>query len=219
MSCKPIVFTFSTLSREDHPGLKRFCRTMEKFGWDFDLSVASWPGESSMWDMFWSSLQTYREKGYTHALRLDAWDTICYGPPTELPAAMAAYEHPSLLISAELACWPGDHRKSEYPPLATPWRYAHSPVTVDLGKELSQQVFKNKHTDYGADQKHFGDLVLDHVPGVAIDTKCRVVQAIGHCHPWENCFEIIAGRVKNKLTGTYPLFVHGNGRTSLEWCP
>ncbi len=215
MSCKPIIFTLST--HEHHPGLQRFQRSCGDHGWELDLRLVQRLDEPTMWRMFWDSLPSYRDHGYTHALRLDAWDTIALGEPEELPAALEKCGSPALLISAELAAWPGDYRKTEYPPHASPWKYAHSPLTVDLGKTLDPAVFVNTHQDYGADQKHFADLILSHVPGVAHDVQCRVVQSLGHAHPWQEHFDRAGDRVRNVHTDSWPLFTHGNGRTDDTW--
>lgn len=212
----PIIFTFTTEAQ--HPGFLRMQRLAKAKGWDIDARIGPWPGEHEMWQMFWDSLPRYKAEGRTHALRLDAWDIIPLGEPFELLGALYAYANPALLVSAEVACWPGDHRKSEYPPSWSPWMYAHSPATVDLGQALPEQLFQNRHAGYGADQKHFGDLVLDKVPGVAIDHQCRVVQTLGHCHPWQSFFDKMpTGRLLNKLTGTQPLFCHANGRCDDQW--
>lgn len=211
---RPIIWTLST--HEHHPGLQRFQRSCLDKGWQMDLRLVSTLNESEMWRMFWASLDGYRAEGYTHALRLDAWDTIALGPPADLARALAAYDSPALLISAELAAWPGDYRKEEYQG-TTPWKYAHSPLTVDLSQELDPAVFHNTHEGYGADQKHFADLILSKIPGVAHDTQCRVVLALGHAHPWQEHFDRAGGRVRNVHTDSWPLFTHGNGRTDDTW--
>jgi hypothetical protein len=222
---KPIIFSFSTLG--DHPGFLKFKRSCKKLGWDMDPRVDScWPGEREMWGLFWESFPRYRKEGYTHALRMDAWDTIALGTPNELAAALFYYGNPTMLVSAEVGCWPGDYRRDEYPPTPHGWRYAHSPVTVDLQLEsgkhklLPEESFKEyKHTGYGADQKHFADLVIDKRAGVRHDTNCMVVQSLGHAHPWQNHFDIMGHRLQNKHTGSVPLFLHGNGRCDMSWCP
>lgn len=212
---KPIIFALSTI--EDHPGFLRMQRTCREKGWPLDVRVEPWPGESQMWQKFFDMLPKYREQGYTHALRLDAWDIVALGKPDELQGCLDEYGSPTVLVSAEVACWPGDYRRNEYPPPRSPWCYAHSPMTIDLSKEIHPRVFQNSHEGYGADQKHFGDLVLNKVPGVALDDNCRVVQALGHCHPWQKFFDMAGGRMTNLVTGTRPLFVHGNGRTEDQW--
>lgn len=214
---KPIIFSFSTLG--EHPGQIKFERSCARLGWDMDVRVNPvWPGEKEMWDLFWGSFPRYRDMGYTHALRLDAWDTITLGTTEELATALEYYGNPLLLISSEVGCWPGDYRRDEYPPTPHGWRFAHSPLTADL--RIDEAAYKDSsHTGYGADQHHFADLIIDKRVGVAHDTNCMVVQSLGHAHPWEQHFDIMGHRVQNKHTGSIPLFLHGNGRCDMSWCP
>lgn len=50
---------------------------------------------------------------------------------------------------------------------------------------------------------------------IELDTECEVFQTTAFTNDTE--LEIIDGLVHNKLTGTIPAVVHGNGRSDLEW--
>ena len=67
--------------------------------------------------------------------------------------------------------------------------------------------------------------------GCRIDRRCELFQTTGHTHVPESVpgwgpqyrrpatFEWGSGRVFNKKTGTFPVFVHGNGRDDMSWIP
>lgn len=173
-----------------------------------------------MWRMFFASLDRYRADGFTHALRLDAFDTQALAPVSELEHAMELNDSPAVLISAEAACWPSDYpRAIEYEPRQSYFWFAHSPSTVDLRQETPARFF-DIPDHYAGDQTHFANLILDKEPGIAIDRAGHVVQSLGHVYPWTDAFELDGKRVVNKLTGSRPLFVHGNGMQCVpDWVP
>jgi hypothetical protein len=216
-----VIFTFSSI--RNHPGTDRLIRSCRKHGWHVDYHTGEF-SERGIWEKFIAMLPQYRSEGFKFALRLDSWDVIALGPPAELIPRMVMCGNPALLMAAECAIWPTDYpRGDQYPTkdLPTPWKYAHSPVVIDLFQETPEAFLKmpeEKLNRYGGDQWALADMIIDRVPGVAIDTDCRVVQSLAHCPPHEN-FLVTEDRIYNRLTKSYPLFAHGNGRAAMEWIP
>ena len=214
----PIIFSWCSIP--DHPGFRVMLQSCKSWGWPrvqphfMPLDI-----DTVRFGTFAKRFNEWRQEGYTHACWIDAFDMVCVGPPSDLEAAFAAYGNPALLISAEAACWPGDYRLADYPPRQHPWWFAHSPLSVDLRQEPEKLIDAMPERGYGSDQCHFADLILDKVPGAAIDRDTRVVMATAHCHPWTDCFAVEGSRVRNKITGCQGLFVHGNGRTDISWAP
>lgn len=214
----PVIFTFGSVW--DHPGFVRFRASAERNGWAIDPHTGEWPGERQMWQMFFDRLPHYKHNGYTHALRLDAFDTLCLGHASELERAWELSGNPAVLVSAEAACWPSNYpRAAEYEPRGSYFWFAHSPCTVDLRQPTPARFF-DMPDHYAGDQTHFANLILDREPGIAIDRPGHVVQSLAHVNPWTDAFELDGGRVVNKLTGSRPLMVHANGMgTTPEWVP
>lgn len=216
---KPIVFSFTSIPT--HPGAVRMVESCMRWGWELDQITGEWSGDvACQLRPFAERLPRYREAGYTHALRLDAFDVIMTGPPAELAAAFGFYGNPVLLMGAECAIWPSDYKRAaEYGVRGGPWWFAHSPLAIDLEQDLPADYLNPPSDAYGHDQHWLADLLLDKRPGVAIDRQCLWLQSLGHCQPTGDFFTFENGRLKNKLTKTLPLAAHGNGGDSMDWIP
>lgn len=211
---KAIIFTL--VSDLTLPGFLRMKQSCEAWGWTVDAHPHPWRGDIQRWSVFKEQLSRYRNEGYTHALALDALDVVALGPPDQLRPKLAFYNDPAVLIAAEGAPWPNNYRAAEYPERRHLFWYAHSQIVVDLRQELPAR-FLDFHHDHDCDQQHFADLILDKVPGVAIDRQCQVVQSLAHAHPWQYYFDAQGERFRNRITGSYPLFAHGNGGAPMDW--
>ena len=211
---RPLIYTFAS----DRAKCQDMLDSCQKWGWPVALHLDEFPGDYRFWHRFFSMIPRYRDQGYTHLVRLDAFDVKAVGPPSKLAEALEAHGNPAVLISAEFNTWPMNYRANDYPPKEHPWWYAHSPLTVDLTQPIPPRFLEMPDRGYGSDQMHFADLVLDETPGVAIDRDCRVVQSM--CGTPLSVFKITSGRVYNLVTGTFPLFMHNNGGGCVPaWIP
>lgn len=187
------------------------------WGWTIEAHHEPWQGDLALMRIVAANMRRWRKEGYTHLLRLDAFDMVMIGPPSELETKLAIYGSPPLLCSAEAGCWPGDYRKEEYGPREHQWHYAHSPLTFDLRQETPERYWQMKDRGYGTDQFHLADLVIDGV--IPIDRGQHIVMSMAHVNPWTDAFDIVGDRVHNRITGGTGLVAHGNGRTDLSWVP
>jgi hypothetical protein len=226
---KPIVLSYAA-GPYDRKCLHRLEATCRKWGWDCAIGEEpTWRGFGRRLKAIGEMAQTAKAAGFTHAVHVDAFDVICVGPP-ELKAPDVP-----LLLAGELGYWPDRGKESEYgyatTPPKTPWRYVHSQFVLDLEyvdwfRNLIQDM-----DDVEDDQGFLTEAYLQHqyhardrlIPAtnwsMVLDYDCTVIQSIAHCHPWDAFFAVEGDRVRNKVTGTLPLFIHGNGRTNLEWVP
>lgn len=194
-------------------------QSCKAWGWANEAHISPFVGEMAYVDAFVSRFDSWRAAGYTHALHLDAFDMIAVGPPEQLPIALDRYSNPSVLMSAEVGCWPGDYRRADYGIPEHPFWFPHSPMTVDLRQRPEEILAMMPDRGYGSVQKYLADLILDGAHGVAIDRNQSVVMSACHCHPWDAVFSLENGVVFNKQTGHSGLFVHGNGQTPIDWVP
>lgn len=214
---RPVCFIWC--STPSHPWWPRMQQSLRAWGWKREVHVAPWVEETTYINEFTGRFDRWRSEGYTHALNLCAFDMLCTGSPDELPAALEHYGSPSILMSAEAGCWPGDYRRTDYGEVKHPWWFAHSPMTVDLAQRPEDILARMPDRGYGTIQMYFADLILDREPGVAIDRDTKVILSVAHCHPWSDWFSVEGDRVRNKITGSTPCVAHGNGRTPIDWCP
>lgn len=209
---KPYIVTYDT--EISHPGVQRLLTSLRKWKWDFTiLRDPQWLGFGRKFKRTVAHCKELAERtDYTHVISIDARDFIAVGPPEEFTAPIVP-----LLISTEKGCWPDSHLASEYPKCDTPWKYAHSPFTIDLTRlELLHPEWLQ---DWEDDQRHVTKLFFGiEERFVALDYRGDVVQSVAFCLPnWQDSFEINGDRISNKLTGSKPLLLHANGGTETEW--
>lgn len=210
----PCVVAFET--DPNHPGLHRLLRSLEKHKWQHNIILdPHWRGFGHRLKR---TVETCRDLvgRYTHIISVDSRDVVAVGPPGEwIPPPVP------LLYAAEQALWPPVPGLAERYPFQIPWpslwRHAHSPFIIDL-----------KHIDLLAadgidnlkdDQLHAHERFLSGNPDIQLDTQCKYIQSIAHCHPWDKFFAVEGERVRNLMTGSRPLWVHGNGTTTMDWVP
>jgi hypothetical protein len=183
-------------------------RSLTHFGYDFHFIEHEWTGFLGKLHETYKYLKSL--EGYTHFLYTDAWDTFALGGPDELDWVM----RDGLLIGAERACYPYPELESQYPVDASPWHfvngggfcgeidaflylYKDQPPTTELNDQvwLTNQFLK-----------------LHKEGWMELDYKCEIFQTLGFCP--DSDFDT-SGRFRNTVTGSNPLFIHGNGQTPM----
>lgn len=209
MTVKPLVVSYETAP--DHPGLKRLEQSLTKWGWDFHCIVEPrWLGFGRKFKAVAAYCHFAAAAGYSHVVSIDARDFLCVGPVAEFVPPPVP-----LQFSCEMAAWPDQNRGELHPPCPHPWRYTHSPFCIDLNHlDLLQEKQLRDHDD---DQRHATTLFLNSKGDVGLDYDCRLVQSIAFAHPWQQWFEIEGNRLRNRVTGSRPLFLHSNGKTDDSW--
>jgi hypothetical protein len=221
---RPIVISYETADRPDHPGLVRLQRSLAKWGWDAVIGhEMHWRGFGRKLKKCVEMAEQAKSAGYTHGVFIDAFDVVAIGGPADFPTPPCP-----LWLAAEMGCWPDAGKAPLYPPCDTPWKYAHSPLVVDLSR--LDLLEAGTLADGDDDQRHLTDVFLRHYAEwdgpllgglleAQLDTGCRWMQSVAFAHPWAEFFEVVGDRVRNKVTGTLPFFAHANGRTGMSWVP
>lgn len=204
---KVAVVTYASDPKNE--GLVKLSRTLSAWGWEFRPIIGPWRGFQSKLQGVHGELPKLADEGFTHVLFTDAYDTVCVGPPE----AVLPFCTDKMLVSCEKACWPDATLAPQYPPSPrSEWCHVNSggyvaPIPV-LYKLLLNAV--------GDDQLWVTRKYLQNKDVVLLDDKCEVFQTLAHtiqkwC-PWEQTFNKVhaTGRIRNKVTETQPLFMHGN---------
>lgn len=211
---KPIVIIYA--SDFTHKGLQRLIGSLSYYNWDYHVIRYEWRGWSHRLKSVWKSLAVHKQTSYTHAIHVDAYDVIATGPSSMFESAWksANYDNAAMILATELNCWPDKSKAELHPQNPSPWKYAHSQFTVDLSRldELSVVADIPEGAD---DQGYLMDLFLSWKYPIRLDYGCRIVQSIAFAHPWQNWFW--EKPLTNRLTGSEPLFAHGNGGTDMSW--
>lgn len=140
---------------------------------------------------------------------------------TLLAAIEQHFDSNKVTFNAETNCFPDSSLAQQYPPAAGKWKYLNAGLfagTVAAIKRM-YSVALDEIVRVGDDQQALALLFLARPDLIALDSECRVFQALyaGHIGAKVDMadFEIASGVIRNKQFGTAPLLFHGNGLTDM----
>lgn len=196
-----VITTTSDLSK-----CKQLKRSLDYFGWDYHFITHTWTGFLSKLHETYNYLKSL--EGYTHFLYTDAWDTFALGGPGELP------EITGLLFSAERACYPHPEKEALYPKHESPWHFVNGGGFMGEISAFIDIYEQNGPATELNDQVWLTDRFLQHYESglIRLDYDCEVFQTLAFCP--ESDF-LYSDQLVNTVTKSRPLFIHGNGHTSM----
>ena len=118
-----------------------------------------------------------------------------------------------LLFSAEVNCFPSSpgQRVEDYPETATKYRFLNSGGFIGRIDHLLKTL-REWHgldsADSGLDQQWWAHLYLSRAAKIKLDHNCEIFQCLFMC---ENDLEVGPSGLRNRITGSSPCIVHGNG--------
>lgn len=178
---------------------------LEKYGWDYHVIEHEWKGFNDKIHETYKYLKSL--SGYDSFIYVDAWDTICFGKDESvLPSA-------GLLFSTERACYPHPEKAVLYPSHPSPWHFVNGGGWGGSIDEFLKMYETTRPESELNDQVYLTDRFLSGLHKIELDYDCRLFQTIAFCP--ESDF-IITDKVRNMITGSFPLFIHGNGHTPLD---
>lgn len=192
-----------------HPGQIELKRSLWRHGWDFVEITKPFRGLG----MKISELAAYlRESGEERFIMQDAYDTYCLLPPSEFPWHYADFR--GVVVSGEKACYPHPE-KSHHFTASSPWRYPNSGQIYGYSKTLIELADRYPFPDEENDQIWYTDRAI--AGEVLVDEECNLFQSIAFEVPGDFSYFIHdTHKLRNNLTGTFPLFAHGNGKTDMS---
>lgn len=199
------------------------------------------------WHEPWAGLMT-KERHYRKFLRdnraeadlliiCDAYDILFAAHPDEIADAFLAWpESPAIVMNAERNCFPRGDLAPLFNQLAamhnvtTPWKYLNGGFMVGRPADLLAMIDAMNIDDIPDDhqlpdgswftpndQEHFTLAFLKQPVPWVLDYKTELCIA---CHGSEiNEFDWSGPRIKNLITGTYPMVWHGNGSGKNDMFP
>ncbi len=188
----------------------------QHFGWNVELlfDPGEYKGANFKFKAILASIPRLRQKGITHIISVDAFDTVITGTPQHFLGQLHDLNWPTLVLAAETNLYPDKSRLDEWPNTGTRWKFVNSPFILDITKALPVGFDEIGDDD---DQRYLCDWYLDkgqHLKEVRLDYQCRFFQCLYGVHK-----SIFADDLRNKETNTYPIFFHGNGHADMGWLP
>lgn len=184
-------------------------RSLQKQGWDHHFIIHPWLGFGC------KIIETYKylkaNPDITHFFYSDAYDSVVLGTMEE---ALSKIPNKDIILqSAERACYPHPEKEALYPKHDSHWRFVNGGGWFASSDLFCRMVDKVPIQTHEVDQVYFTDRLIEGTHGMVLDYNCDIFQTIAHCP--ESDFLTEVGRITNTVTGTKPLFFHGNGHTPM----
>lgn len=218
-------------SDPNHPGCIKLQESLKRHGWEYEILVHPF--------RFGGQMQHIAEWCIGKAewfLYTDAYDTMAFGDRAEVYNILRfGYK---MFISAEKNCYPHVELKTQYPEVKNEWKYVNGGGFI-AHTEFFTELYQT-HNEGDNDQDWLARMYLSNQDKIKLDTNCEIFQTIAFegaedfeynaggehtlhgnkvepgFHP-EGDSKVTSkgGRLRNKKTGTYPVFIHGNGHTDM----
>jgi len=206
MKCKLIT----TVSDPTHPGWLMLKKSLDKFGWDYEICGTEYHAfGSKMVNAYLYAKQT----DCTHLFIVDAYDVVVLGTMEEVLSLIP--NKYIILFNAERNAWPFEQWAMLYPECETPYRYLNGGMAfVEVSRFI--KMFEANPIQHGDnDQVVLAKTYLKEKDyfDMRLDTSCVVFQTLWGTN-WDD-FEFKDNRIINKETGTMPCLIHGNGLAPL----
>jgi hypothetical protein len=189
----------------DHHGQRKLVESLERHGWEHHYIYSAFRG---LGFKITELAQYLRRSGDEEFIMMDAYDTYAVADPTEFILVTDR-----LIVSGEKQCYP-DPNKSHYFIHASPWRYVNSGQIYGNSKYFLDLVERFPFPEEDNDQTWYTDLAIKGL--IDIDYKCRAFQSIAFEEPRELTFSPGERRIINNVYMSYPVFIHGNGKTPMD---
>lgn len=198
-----------------HPGFIDFITCVKKYGYDITVlqdPTFNWANGSHVL-LDWC--ETDEAQGYTHLLVSDSYDVVVVGGLDEVIRKYLAHYDGKVVYSSEKACFPRAEwshlHKEEY----GPWRFINcGGLMAPIDKYIKMWKDNEKYKPKTNEQEWaMANYLFRNDGNMVLDTGCHIFQTIAF-EP--NPFVYADGRLYNEHTKTYPVFLHGNGRTDMS---
>jgi len=181
-------------------------RSLQKFDWDYDVLVSEYYGFGTK---MVNAYRYARECEETHLFIVDSYDVIVLGGMKE---ALARIPLGKQVWNTEKNAWPYEQWSLLYPNKPWDWKYLNGGACFVEVESFCRMMEANPILPTDNDQVILARTFLTEREkwDMHLDYGCQVFQTL--CGLQDGDLSIDMGRVKNNRTGSYPLFLHGNGK-------
>jgi hypothetical protein len=201
-------------SRTDEYGFEMLKKSVDKFNWPFILLKTDWKGFGTKLIATYEFLKSDSVKHITHFFFCDAYDVVVLS--TMESALLAIQDKNKILVGAERGLWPPDLQvyDNKFEHFEHGFNYINSGLYF-APKEVFIEHFEQNRPEYSTDdQKWLTEAYLNQKShNIILDNNCDVFQNYSFIK--EDDYEYNATVLFNLKTKTFPVFVHGNGRTDM----
>jgi len=196
-----------SLDNPNHPGWLKLEESLKRHGWDYHTIVKEWKGFGTKIIGLYEYLVNSYDDDFIY---LDAYDNYCIAPPDEFN-----YKHrggSGLIISAEKGCYPDIQNMGKFPSVPHEWKYLNSGQIYGR-RDVFMNLFEQNPVQFeDDDQRWYTERFLERRSSISLDY-CNIFQSVAF--EVEGDFTLTYNRLYNNKTHTFPMFIHGNGKTDM----
>lgn len=195
-------------------GLHKLVQSLDKQQFHYIVLNTEWKG-------FGTKLLTVRDyllanPDITHFFFADAYDVVCLGSMEEALSKLEKISgNDKMIVSAERGCWPNPDYERFYPNI---FEHGYNYLNSGLYYSPTQiflNLFEKEPPVYNSDDQLWltEKFLFDENSDIVLDNNCEVFQSYSFIEDGD--YEYSEDGVFNAKTGTWPILVHGNGRSDL----
>ena len=196
-----------SLDNPNHAGWLKLEESLKRHGWEYVTIVKEWKGFGTKIIGLYEHLVNAYDEDFIY---LDAYDNYCIAPPDEFN-----YKHrggTGLIISAEKGCYPDSHNRGKFASVPHEWKYLNSGQIYGKREDFMKLFEQNPVRFEDDDQRWYTDRFLERRSSISLDY-CNIFQSVAF--EVEGDFTLTYNRLYNNKTHTFPMFIHGNGKTDM----
>lgn len=196
-----------SLDNPNHPGWLKLEESLKRHGWEYVTIVKEWKGFGTKIIGLYEHLVNSYDDDFIY---LDAYDNYCIAPPDEFN-----YKHrggTGLIISSEKGCYPDSNNRGKFPSVPHEWKYLNSGQIYGRREDFMKLFEQNPVRFEDDDQRWYTDRYLERRSSISLDY-CNIFQSVAF--EVEGDFTLTYNRLYNNKTHTFPMFIHGNGKTDM----
>lgn len=197
-----------SLDNPNHNGWLKLEESLKRHGWEYVTIVKEWKGFGTKIIGLYEYLVNSYDDDFIY---LDAYDNYCIAPPDEFN-----YKHrggSGLIISSEKGCYPDSNNRGKFPTVPHEWKYLNSGQIYGRREDFMKLFEQNPVRFEDDDQRWYTDRFLERRSSISLDY-CNIFQSVAF--EVEGDFTLTYNRLYNNKTHTFPMFIHGNGKTDMS---
>jgi len=196
-----------SLDNPNHPGWLKFEESLKQHGWAYYPIVSEWKGFGTKIIGLYEYLCSTDIEEFIY---LDAYDNYCIASPHEFKFKKKDYP---MILSSEKGCYPDTHKMGMFPVVNHEWKFLNSGQIYGT-KEHFINIYNSNPPRYeDDDQRWYTERFLAMPDTIGLDY-CNIFQSVAF--EVEGDFTLTYNRLYNNKTHTFPMFIHGNGKTDMS---
>jgi hypothetical protein len=196
-----------SLDNPNHAGWLKFEESLKQHGWSYHPIVREWKGFGTKIIGLYEYLCSTDIDEFIY---LDAYDNYCIASPHEFKFKKKVYP---IIISSEKGCYPDTHKMGMFPVVNHEWKFLNSGQIYGNKEHFISVYNSNPPRFEDDDQRWYTDRFLNMRSTIGLDY-CNIFQSVAF--EVEGDFTLTYNRLYNNKTHTFPMFIHGNGKTDMS---